>query len=247
MLKTKIIPEPNSVEDRIHYQFKNKSLLMEALTHKSYCVDLNKYKKYNERLEFLGDSILNFVIADDLYKKFPSDDEGYLSKKRASLVNQDTLNQLATNCLLANEIILGPGERKQNSHQKPRVLASCFEAIIGAVYLDSNFSIATEFILKHFLELNFKIDDESGFAKDYKTRLQEVTQKYKMGTPIYELLMTVGPSHKPSFLVCIKLNGEEKARAEGASKKVAEQAAAEIYLKILNKELKINQSTTEKQ
>lgn len=233
----------SNLESRIHYSFKNRTLLNEALTHKSFCVDANRNKPYNERLEFLGDSILNFVIAEDLYKKFPNDDEGFLSKKRASLVNQGTLNQLGLNCGLAEEIILGPGEKKQNSHLKPRVLASCFEAIIGAIYFDSNFETAMAFILRHFSDLDFKLDDETGFEKDYKTRLQEITQKYKMGTPTYEMIMTAGPSHKPSFLVCLKLDAEEKSRADGPSKKVAEQLAAQIYLNILNKELNLNLST----
>lgn len=239
MLNTKT----NTVEDRIYYKFKNKSLFTEAMTHKSFCVDSNKNKPYNERLEFLGDSILNFVIAEDLFKKFPSDDEGFLSKKRASLVNQVTLNQLAVNCGLSEEIILGPGEKKQGSHLKPRILASCFEAIIGAIYFDSNFATASEFILKHFAELDFKLDEETGYEKDYKTRLQEITQKNKMGTPVYELVMTAGPSHKPTFLVCLKLNDEEKSRAEGASKKIAEQLAAQIYLSQLNTELNLKSST----
>jgi len=235
-----------SLEQRLHYKFKNRALLGEALTHKSYCVDQNRDKAYNERLEFLGDSILNFVIAEDLFKKFPKDEEGFLSKKRASLVNQDTLNSLALKSGLEQELIMGPGERKQKSHLKPRILASCFEAIIGAIYFDGGFEKASEFILRHFTDLNFKLDEETGFEKDYKTRLQELTQKFKMGTPTYELLMTAGPSHKPSFLVCIKLNDEEKARAEGSSKKMAEQMAAQTFLDILNKQLQLKASSTEK-
>jgi ribonuclease-3 len=233
MLSTKRV----SLEERLHYTFKNKDLLIEALTHKSYCVDLNKYKPYNERLEFLGDSILGFVIAEDLFKTLPKDDEGFLSKKRASLVNQVTLNQLALACGLASEIILGPGERRQDSHLKPRILASCFEALIGAIYLDSDFKTASEFIRTHFKELDFKLDEETGYEKDYKTRLQEVTQKNRLGTPTYELLMTTGPSHKPNFLVCLKLNEIEKSRADGASKKSAEQSAAQKYLTQINNEL----------
>lgn len=232
-------PKLNALEKRIYYNFKNGDLLTEALTHKSYCIDANAGKPYNERLEFLGDSILNFVIADDLYKKFPHDDEGLLSKKRASLVNQSTLNQLAVKCGLAEELIMGPGEKKQKSHLKPRVLASGFEALIGAIYFDSNFEKAREFILRHFADLDFKLDQDSGYEKDYKTRLQEVTQKNKMGTPSYELVMATGPSHRPSFLVCLKLNDEEKSRAEGPSKKMAEQLAAQMYLNILNKELNL--------
>lgn len=226
------------IESRIQYKFKNPKLLVEAMTHKSFCVDTNKNKPYNERLEFLGDSILGFVIAEDLFRKYPNDDEGLLSKKRASLVNQDTLNTLATTFQLSEELILGPGERKQNSHLKPRILASCFEAIIGAIYLDSDFKTVEGLILKYFFDLDFKLDHETGYEKDYKTRLQELTQKHKLGTPVYELLMTVGPSHKPSFLVCLKLNDVEKVRAEGPSKKTAEQMAAELFLKSLNQELK---------
>lgn len=235
MLENKV-----AIESQIKYQFKKEELLLEALTHKSFCIEQNSKKADNERLEFLGDSILNCVIADYLLHLFPNDSEGLLSKKRASLVNQNTLNDLALNCLIADEMFFGPGEKKQNSHLKPRVLASCFEALIGAVYLDSDFTAAKKFVLQHFKDLNFKLDDESGFETDYKTRLQEITQKYKMGTPTYELLLTKGPSHKPSFLVALNLNLQEKARAEGASKKKAEQAAAQIYLNQIKNELPEN-------
>lgn len=232
-------PNLKLIESAIHYTFKNPLLLKEALTHKSFCIELNVDQPNFERLEYLGDSILNFIIAEDLFTQFPKDDEGLLSKKRASLVNQTTLNQLGLNCDLAEQIILGPGEKKQNSHLKPRVLASCFEAVIGAVYLDSNYQVAKELVLKHFKKLDFKLDDISGFDTDYKTRLQEVTQRNKMGTPTYELLMTKGPSHQPSFLVALKLNDEEKSRAEGSTKKKAEQLAAEFLLRQfeLNKSL----------
>ncbi len=216
------------------------NFLTEALTHKSFCIEQNASRPDNERLEFLGDAILNLVIAEYLFDLFPHDREGLLSKKRASLVNQNILSKIAENCLLAEAIILGPGERKQNSHLKPRVLASCFEAIIGAVYLDGGFISAKEFILDHFAKLDFKLDDETGFETDYKTRLQEITQKHKMGTPVYELLMTKGPSHQPNFLVALKLDDREKARAEGPSKKKAEQSAALKYLSTLTKEIKEN-------
>lgn len=229
-----------NIEARIQYQFKNKKFLKEALTHKSFCIEHNSSEADNERLEFLGDAILNFVIAEDLFDQFPKDDEGLLSKKRASLVNQNTLNDLALNCEISEDLVMGPGERKQNSHLKPRVLASCFEALIGAVYKDASFSEAKKFVMAHFSQLNFKLDEESGFETDYKTRLQEITQKYKMGTPTYNLLLTKGPSHNPSFLVALILNTEEKARAEGPSKKKAEQAAAQIYLNLLKKDYKEN-------
>ncbi len=231
------------IETAIQYNFKKASLLKEALTHKSFCIELNVDQPNFERLEYLGDSILNFIIAEDLFLHFPKDDEGLLSKKRASLVNQTTLNQLGLNCGLADHIILGPGEKKQNSHLKPRVLASCFEAVIGAVYLDSDYKIAKEFVLKHFRKLDFKLDETSGYETDYKTRLQEVTQRNKMGTPTYDLVMTTGPSHQPSFLVALKLNDKEKTRAEGPSKKKAEQLAAEFLLRQFELDEKLVQKT----
>lgn len=228
----------NLVENQIHYKFNNRELLKEALTHKSYCIELNVDQPNFERLEYLGDSVLNFIVAEDLFKQYPNDNEGLLSKKRASLVNQSTLNQIALNCELAEQIILGPGEKKQLSHLKPRVLASCFEAIIGAVYLDSDYLSVKKVVLFHFKQLDFKLDEITGFETDYKTRLQEITQKFKMGTPVYEMLMTKGPSHQPSFLIALKLNEVEKARAEGSSKKKAEQQAAEFYINLLKKENK---------
>lgn len=231
------------IENAVQYKFKNPLLLKEALTHKSFCIELNTDEPNFERLEYLGDSILNFIIAEDLFLQFLGDDEGLLSKKRASLVNQTTLNQLGLNCGLAEHIVLGPGEKKQNSHLKPRVLASCFEAVIGAVYLDSNYQVTKEFVLKHFQKLGFKLDDTSGFETDYKTRLQEVTQRQKMGTPTYDLIMTTGPSHQPSFLVALKLNDKEKSRAEGPSKKKAEQLAAEFLLRQLEQNDKLINKT----
>lgn len=225
----------DKISTRIHYQFKNAKLLDEAMTHKSFCVDANENCPYNERFEYLGDAIVNLIIAEKLFLDFPQDQEGMLSKKRASLVNQEALAALAKKCELQNYIIMGPGERKQESHLKPRILASTFEAVIGAIYLDSNFEIVKKWILQHFKEMNFNIDVESGYQQDYKTRLQELTQKEKMGTPTYELVLTSGPSHKPIFLVCLKLNGLEKMRAEGTSKKNAEQMAAQLFLSELEK------------
>lgn len=222
------------ITPNLKYTFKNKALLIESMTHKSYCIEGNAHLPFNERLEYLGDAIVNLIIAEKLFEDFPLDQEGMLSKKRASLVNQDALAALAKKCELQNFIILGPGEKKQESHLKPRILASTFEALVGAIYLDSDFIQVKNWILKQFEDMNFKIDAETGYQQDYKTRLQELTQKEKMGTPIYELLLTSGPSHRPTFLVCLKLNGVEKMRAEGLSKKNAEQLAAQLYLSELS-------------
>jgi ribonuclease-3 len=217
------------------HSFKNENLLVEALTHKSYSVEGNKNKPTNERLEFLGDSILNFVIAADLLRKFPQESEGLLSKKRASLVNQTCLAELAKDLDLQTHLLFGPGEVKQGSPLNPRILASALEAIIGAVYLDSDFAKAEAWVLDLFKNVNLAQDDQIGNTSDYKTRLQELTQKHKLGTPIYELIHTSGPSHKPHFVISLKLDAIEKARAEGGSKKAAEQKAAEMYLFDLQK------------
>ncbi len=218
------------------YTFKNEKLLVEALTHKSYSVEENRSQPHNERFEFLGDSILNFVIAADLLRKFKHEPEGLLSKKRASLVNQTTLAVIAKDMNLQSFLMFGPGEVKQGSPLNPRILASALEAVIGAIYLDSDFQTAEKWTLNLFKNVA-AIDDQIGNTSDYKTRLQELTQKHKLGTPTYELVFTTGPSHKPQFVISLKLDGIEKSRAEGGSKKAAEQKAAEMYLNELQNTL----------
>ena len=221
------------VEDHIRYKFKNKALLIEALTHKSFCILENKAIPHNERFEFLGDAILGLVMAEQLMFLFPTDNEGMLSKKRASLINQETLAEKALSMKLSDFLILGPGEKAQGSHLKPRILASAFEAVIGAIYLDSHFDSIKKWINNEFKNNISDIKPDMEFEKDYKTRLQELTYKIKIGTPIYELISTTGPSHDPEFLVCLKIGTQEKARALGKSKKVAEQKAAQIYMEAL--------------
>ena len=231
---------------RLDYQFKNENLLTEALTHKSYSIEENKAKAHNERLEFLGDSILNFVIAADLLNKFKNESEGLLSKKRASLVNQNILAVIAKDLKLQSFLLFGPGEVKQGSPLNPRLLASGLEAIIGAIYLDSNFQTVEAWILKLFKNIPFEANDQIGNISDYKTRLQELTQKHKLGTPIYELVYTTGPSHKPQFVISLKLDGVEKSRADGGSKKAAEQKAAEMFLNELQIKLGASSEASKK-
>lgn len=224
----------NQVESLIGYQFVNTNLLIEALTHKSFCILDNKNISHNERLEYLGDAILGMVTADFLMVKFPMDEEGALSKKRASVINQETLADKALKMKIDEFLILGPGEKAQGSHLKPRLLASAFEAIIGAIYLDSDF-----LKIKNWIEFNFQKDiseikPEMEYEKDYKTRLQELVFKLKLSAPVYELISTAGPSHDPEFLISLKISGEEKSRASGKSKKMAEQKAAQIYINQLS-------------
>lgn len=222
----------------LKYNFKNQNYLIEALTHKSFSVEANRAKPHNERLEFLGDSILNFVVAEKLILMYANVAEGSLSKKRASLVNLNKLAEVAQQFKLEDHIYFGPGEIKQGNHLNSRIQGSCIEALIGAIYLDSDFNTVKNWVLEIFHENDFVLEDESGFGSDFKSRLQELTQKHKLGMPAYELVMTTGPSHKPNFLVAIKINNEEKSRATGPSKKMAEQRAAEMCLTELTKTLK---------
>lgn len=231
-----------NLEKNLNYKFKNRDLLVEALTHKSYCINEKKKTPHNERLEFLGDAILGFVLAEQLMHLFPQDNEGLLSKKRASLVNQDVLAKKALAYKLDTLLIMGPGEKEQESNIKPRILCSVYEAVLGAIYLDSNFAQ-----IKNWIQSEFKFDIDQikpdlEFERDYKTRLQELTQKLRLGTPEYQLIGTEGPSHNPEFLVGIYLNENgksvEKFRATGKSKKAAEQSAAQQLIKSLETESK---------
>jgi ribonuclease III len=234
-----MIKIPQSLEKDIAYQFKNRSLLQEALTHKSYCINENKKVPHNERLEYLGDAVLGFVLAEQLMQICPQDNEGLLSKKRASLVNQEVLMQKALALNLDKLLILGPGEKEQESHLKPRILASAFEALLGAIYLDSDFSFIKSWIQKSFKNDIEQIKPDLEYERDYKTRLQELTQKLKLGIPEYQMIDTQGPSHNPEFLVGIYLkeNGKlvEKFRASGKSKKAAEQSAAQLLMTEIEK------------
>lgn len=225
-------------ERKMGYEFRNRKFLLEALTHKSFSVDQNRSQPHNERLEFLGDSILNFVIAEKLLNLFPAEQEGVLSKKRAALVNLQKLAEIAVKFQLEKFILFGPGEVKQGSHLNSRIQGSCIEALIGAIYQDSGIQSASEWVLRQYTTEDFQTEVTASFSSDFKSRLQEMTQKHGLGTPVYELVLSTGPSHKPKFLVSLKLNGEEKSRAEGPSKKSAEQRAAEICITELGKTFK---------
>ena len=225
-------------EDSIHYRFKDKNLLGEALTHKSFCILENRIVPHNERFEFLGDALLGLIMAEQLMHLFPKDNEGILSKKRASMINQETLAEKALGMKLSEFLILGPGEKAQGSHLKPRILASAFEAVIGAIYLDSNFDTIKSWINSEFKTNISDIKPDLEYEKDYKTRLQELTFKIKIGSPEYKLVSTSGPSHDPEFLVALLVGSKEKSRAAGKSKKIAEQKAAQIYMEELAVQIK---------
>lgn len=208
----------------IDYQFADIKLLQLALTHRSVGSD------NNERLEFLGDAILSFVISDVIYHKFPKIDEGQLSRLRAALVKGDNLANKARDLDLGKYLKLGAGELKSGGFRRSSILADAFEAIIGAVFLDSDESQVRKFILRQFAnELeNINLDRAT---KDPKTRLQEFLQSRGRAVPEYEVMKIEGKSHEQTFTVSCKIESfDQSVTAKGSSRRKAEQAAAEKVL-----------------
>lgn len=221
------------LETKIKYQFKKPALLERALIHKSFSHEMRERKDHNEKFEFLGDAVLDLVLGEYLMDKFPSDGEGGLSKKRASLVNEEVLAKLAADWELSKYLQLGKGETTTGGAQKPRLLASVYEALLGAIFLDGGFDAAREFARRDFAELVASIDPAQDFERDYKTRLQEVMQKETKEAPVYELISEDGPPHDRMFSVCVRVKDVNIATGMGRSKKNAEQEAAKKALELL--------------
>ncbi len=215
------------LEKQLNYIFTNKQLIIEALTHKS---DKKPYN--NERLEFLGDAVLDLIVGEYLFLKFPNSDEGILSKIRASLVNESGFTLLAQKLNLGKYIFLSLAEENNNGRGKPSLLSNAFEAVIGAVYIEAGLSTAKEITIKLLEECHPKIDLKS-LSQDYKTALQELTQATHGVIPLYETLGSYGPDHKKEFEVAIILDDNTVSTAKGKSKKDAQQKAAKIALRKL--------------
>ncbi|MCP4598884.1 ribonuclease III [Neptuniibacter sp.] len=209
---------------RIGHNFSDESLFELALTHRS-CG-----KKNNERLEFLGDSILNFVIADDLFARFPSAKEGELSRLRARMVKGVTLSEVARELGLGDYLRLGSGELKSGGYRRDSILADAVEAIIGAIYLDSDMETARSYILSWFDE-RLKNLDMNESLKDSKTRLQEFLQSRRLPLPTYDLIKVEGEAHAQTFYIECQVQGVDKApKGTGSSRRQAEQEAAKSAL-----------------
>ncbi len=220
--------QPDGLSRKLGYRFKDTNLLTAALTHRS-AGGLN-----NERLEFLGDAILNFLIAEYLYTRFPQYNEGQLSRLRASLVNGDTLAQLARKLELGEYLILGPGELKSGGFSRDSILADALEAVFGAVYLDGGMTPAKEIIMTVFAGVLAHLSPDQ-VLKDAKTRLQEYLQGRRLPLPEYELVSVAGESHDQHFVIKCRVSGAEREEfiGEGSSRRKAEQMAAEEVLKFL--------------
>lgn len=216
-----------SLTQKIGYEFVDQSLLISALTHRSASVG------HNERLEFLGDSILNFIVAEALFEQFPDAREGEMSRLRASLVKGDTLAEVAQEMGLSEYLILGEGEMKSGGFRRASILADCVEAIIGAIFRDAGIDAAREAVLRWYAK-RLKTVSLTNNEKDPKTQLQEWLQARRMQLPVYALVKTAGESHSQNFTVeCRTEASSSVATATGLNRRQAEKLAAEKMLKNL--------------
>lgn len=216
-----------ALQHRLQHEFSDPSLLSRAVTHRSFSAD------HNERLEFLGDSVLSLAVADLLYQRLSALPEGDLSRVRANLVKQDTLHQLAVELGLPEVVRLGEGEVRSGGQKRPSILADALEALIGAVYLDAGFAAAQGLVHRLFkaVEINPQMD---AIGKDPKTELQEWLQGRKMKLPLYRVVGTLGVAHKQTFDVeCEIAEFNLIERGIGASRRAGEQAAASAMLQTL--------------
>lgn len=221
-----------ALQDRLRHRFQDPRLLARALTHRSFSAE------HNERLEFLGDSVLNLAVAALLFQRLQDLPEGDLSRVRANLVKQETLHQLAVGLGLPGLIRLGEGEARSGGHKRPSILADALEAVIGAVYLDAGYAPAEALVHRLFSQVEIK-PEMSAAAKDPKTELQELLQGRKMKLPVYRVVGTLGAAHKQTFDVeCEVAELGLSERGIGASRRAGEQAAAAAMLLVLKARLK---------
>lgn len=214
---------------KLNYAFRDSSYLKMALTHRS------KGGEHNERLEFLGDAVVNFVIAEILFQQFPRATEGELSRWRASLVNRDALADLAKEFDLGPHLLLGPGELRSGGSERQSILSCAMEAIIGAVYLDGGFAVVKERIMAWYEPLLQSLSSAASH-KDPKTLLQEYLQSRRLALPVYTVEAIEGEAHQQLFTVSCQIDGvDEKTFGKGTSRRRAEQDAAQSMLGVIKK------------
>lgn len=227
----------SELEKKIEYEFKDKELLKTALTHSSYANEKKKDKLlFNERLEFLGDSVLGLIISEYLFKNFESYNEGEMSKKRATLVCETALSLLAKRIDLGKYLNLGKGEEKSGGRMRDSNLADSFEALIGAIYLDGGLDETKKFLNKNIIKILIENENKEILFIDYKTKLQEIIQKGKNKKIRYELIKEEGPDHNKQFTTNLYVDEELYGLGVGRSKKESEQKAAKKGFEKLCKE-----------
>lgn len=222
------------LEARLNIFFKNKKLLIEAFCHRSFLNENPDFKfSHNERLEFLGDAVLELIVTEYLFSQFPEKNEGELSSYRAALVNAKTLSQIAKSLGFEEFLLLSKGEQKGDPKARMYILANTFEAFVGALYLDQGLEKVRDFLNTHLL-VRLKEIIEKKLYKNPKSRLQEEAQEKLKITPVYKVLKEWGPDHAKNFVVGVFFNDHLIATGEGTSKQEAEENAAQNALKVQN-------------
>ncbi|MDO4565931.1 MAG: ribonuclease III [Oscillospiraceae bacterium] len=218
----------SKIEAGLGYEFKNKARLEQALTHSSYANEHGLGRTAcNERLEFLGDSVLSTITSERLFAIRPRLPEGELTKRRAALVCESSLARFAGELDLGSHLLLGRGEEKGGGRERPSILADCFEAVVAAIYLDGGMEAARAFVER------FICEDDADELRDFKTQLQEIVQQYPEERLSYEMVSESGPDHDKTFACEVRLNSNVIGRGTGRSKKQAEQAAAREALALM--------------
>jgi ribonuclease-3 len=226
------VPEFIELQIRLGYKFRDENLLRLALTHPSVAHESVVASEHNQRLEFLGDAVLQLVLTQKLYEKFPAFDEGVLTKVRAKLVNRSTLAEHARMLELGPHLIMSRGEETSGGRERASALADAFESLLGAIFLDGGFDAAREFILREFAT-EFSTLAESSGIENPKGELQEMLQSRSPNAPEYQTVSATGPDHDRVFECIVRHEGVELARGSGKSKKFAEIGAALMALKKL--------------
>ncbi len=221
-----------SLEKKLSLKFKNKDLLTQAFVHRSYLNENPDFHlHHNERLEFLGDAVLELVVTEDLYLNYPDKSEGELTNWRAALVNSKILSRIAKESNFSDFLLLSKGQSKETGKARKYILANVFEAMIGATYLDQGYDAAKKFIKKYLMKELPNIL-EKGLYKDSKSRFQERAQEKEGVTPTYKVLKEWGPDHDKNFVIGVYLEERLIAKGEGSSKQEAEEQAAQHALEV---------------
>lgn len=219
----------NAVQGIIGYYFHDLDLLHLALTHRSFYRKKNNRARSNERLEFLGDSVLGLVIADCLYRDYPGYREGHLTKIKAMLVNEITLSNVAKGIELNKHILMSPEENRLGGRERPSIISDAFESVIGAVYLDGGFDVAGD-IIRRLIYLKKDVITTDDAQKNFKGDLLEKLQARGNGMPRYEVISERGPDHEKEFSIAVYTNGQKIGEGIGSTKKEAEQKAAAMAI-----------------
>jgi ribonuclease-3 len=226
----------SQLEELLGYEFRNKEILLESITHRSYSAE-NDIKYDNQRLEFLGDSVLEIVLTEYLFNRYPAAAEGHLTKMRSALVQQDALAYLARKIGLNDYLMMGKGEFDSNGHHRDSTLSDAFESLIGAFYLDAGTLEAVRKFIIPLIEKNYPEPAEKLIDLNPKGALQEYTQKQWNSSPCYNTIEVSGPDHEPSYKVSVSVRGKVIGHGEAVKRKLAESAAARNALIYLNQKV----------